>query len=88
PLRISGTLPKVIVLPNVADLAQRAATRAVERKGKETVERFLKKKGLGRLLGGGSGESGSTGEGTAPTPGSTPAPVRKDPLAPFLKKLF
>ncbi len=85
PLRITGTLPKVIVLPNVADLAQRAAQRAVERKGKETVEKFLKKKGLGGLLGG-SRDDGSEG-GAAPAPGSEPTPS-KDPLAPFLKKLF
>ncbi|MGH7865460.1 MAG: AsmA-like C-terminal region-containing protein, partial [Candidatus Binataceae bacterium] len=88
PLRITGTLPKVIVLPNLADLAQRAASRAVERKGKEAVEKFLKKKGLGGLFGGGSGEGGSTAEGTAPAPGSAPTPGRKDPLAPFLRKLF
>jgi uncharacterized protein involved in outer membrane biogenesis len=85
PLRITGTLPKVIVLPNVADLAQRAAQRAVERKGKETVEKFLKKKGLGGLLGG-SRDDGSEG-GAAPAPGSEATPS-KDPLAPFLKKLF
>jgi len=85
PLRIAGTLPKVIVLPNVADMAQRAASRAVEHKGKEAVEKFLKKKGLGGLLGG-SRDDGSDG-GTAPAPGSEPTPS-KDPLAPFLKRFF
>ncbi len=87
PLKIVGTLPKVIVLPNVADLAQRAASRAVERKGKEAVEKFLKRKGLGGLFGGGSGSGDTGSEGRAPVPGSAPTPS-KDPLAPFLKRLF
>lgn len=77
PLRITGALPKPTVLPDVAELAQRAGTRAVEQKGKQTVEKFLQKKGFGKVFGVPSG-------GGAATPGAAPTP---NPLE-RLRKLF
>jgi AsmA protein len=62
PLRITGQLPKPVVIPDVTVLAQRAATHAAERE----VGKLLGKKGgaLGGLLGGGSGSN--------PLPSSNP----------------
>jgi uncharacterized protein involved in outer membrane biogenesis len=82
PLRIIGELPKPRVVPDVGDLAQRAAAQAMKQKGRGFLGKlFGKKGGLGRLFGGGSAGDGSTG-GAQPqaTPG---APS----FAPF-KKLF
>lgn len=47
PLRVSGTLPKPLVTPDITDLAQRAAGRAIEHKGSELLQRFLGKKKSG-----------------------------------------
>jgi uncharacterized protein involved in outer membrane biogenesis len=79
PLEIKGTLPKVRVVPDARDIAQRAGERAIQREGEKAVQKFLEKKGLGGLLGGGK-ESG--GE-----PAAEPTPS-EDPLAPLLRKLF
>ncbi len=84
PLRISGELPKPRIVPDVGDLAQRAATQAVQQKGEQFLGKFLGKKGgLGGLLGGGSTGGGSTG---GAQPQATPA-APSNPFAPF-KKLF
>jgi uncharacterized protein involved in outer membrane biogenesis len=74
PVRITGQLPKPTVTPNVQDIAQRAATHAVEKQGSKVIEKFLGKKTHGLI----------PGLGSAPAPGATPAP---NPLAP-LQKLF
>jgi uncharacterized protein involved in outer membrane biogenesis len=57
PLRISGKLPHPAVVPDVAVIAQRAATHAVQGKLGELLQKngvggILKKNGLGGLLGG------------------------------------
>ncbi len=75
PLQIIGQLPKPRVIPNVSQLAQQAGTRAVESKGQEAINKFLRKKGLGGLLGGGNNNNGG---------GSNPPPNPLDQL----KKLF
>lgn len=55
PLQISGRLPKPRVAPDVGELAQRAASRAVKQKGWKLLGKFLGNKGgLGGLFGGGS----------------------------------
>lgn len=64
PLRVTGTLPKPLVAPDVADLAQRAAGRAIERKGGELLQRFLGRKGLG-------------GSRPQPTPASPLGPLER-----------
>ncbi|MBF6560029.1 MAG: DUF748 domain-containing protein [Candidatus Binataceae bacterium] len=51
PLRIAGQLPKPAVVPDLGNLAQRAAGHAVENK----LGDLLQKKGLGGLLGGALG---------------------------------
>ncbi len=68
PLQITGALPKPTVLPDVTELAQRAGKQAVEQKGKQAVQKFLGKKGLGGLLGAPSG--GGAAPGASPTPNS------------------
>lgn len=75
PVRITGQLPKPTVTPNVQDIAQRAASHAVQREGQKVLKKFLGKKAGGLIPGLG---------GSAPSSGATPAP---NPLAPF-KKLF
>ena len=57
PLRVSGQLPHPAVVPDVAVIAQRAATHAVQGKLGELLQKngvgcILKKNGLGGLLGG------------------------------------
>jgi len=78
PLQILGVLPKPSVVPDVAELAQRAATRALQAKGQKAMGKFFGKKGLGGFLGGDS----SSGSG-APSGKSAPS----NPLD-QLKKLF
>ncbi|MGO9606837.1 MAG: AsmA family protein [Candidatus Binataceae bacterium] len=53
PLRIVGQFPKPAIVPDVAELAQRAGQRALEEKGQKAL------KGLGKFLGGGDSGSGS-----------------------------
>jgi uncharacterized protein involved in outer membrane biogenesis len=74
PVQITGQIPKPIVVPNVADLAQRASQRALQQQGSKALGKFLGKKGLGGFLGGGS-NSGSGGA-------AEPNPLNN------LKKLF
>jgi uncharacterized protein involved in outer membrane biogenesis len=59
PLRVAGQLPKPAVVPDLGNLAQRAAGHAVAGK----LGGLLGKSGLGGLLGGGSGGNGSSGGG-------------------------
>jgi hypothetical protein len=80
PLKITGQLPKPVVVPDVTEIAQRAGQRAIEQKGQEALGKFLGKKGVGKYLGGGS-DGGGTGSGS----GSQPPP--KNPLE-QLKKFF
>jgi len=60
PLRITGQLPKPIVVPDVADLAQHAGQRALQQQGSKALGKFLGNKGLGGFLGGGNSGSGSS----------------------------
>jgi uncharacterized protein involved in outer membrane biogenesis len=53
PLRISGKLPKPLIAPDVAVLARRAASHALQNR----LGGLIEKKGLGGLLGGSSGSS-------------------------------
>ncbi len=102
PLQITGQLPKPSILPNVTELAQRAGSHAVQAQGQKYIGKFLGKKGLpgglGKFLGGdsgdatdngtgagsGSGSSGGSSNGGAPANGSNPPPNPLDQL----KKLF
>lgn len=75
PLRVSGQLPHPVVMPDLAVIAQRAATHAAQGKIGELLQKkgvggMLKKNGLGGLLGGLTGDnsndndaSGSGGSG-------------------------
>src|SRR5208283_5605680 len=88
PLQVVGELPKPQVVPDVAELARRAGTHAVEAQGQKYLGKIFGKKGLpgglGKFLGGDSGgNNGSSGSG-APAGGSNPAPNPLDQL----KKLF
>jgi len=61
PLRITGQLPRPAIVPDVADLAQRAAQRAVEEQGKRALGKFMGGKGLGAFLGGGGNTNAGKG---------------------------
>jgi len=63
PVKISGTLPKPSVLPDVPNLVQRAATQAFQKKGQKL---------LGKFLGGGGGGNTSPSK-----PASPPNPVEQ-----------
>jgi AsmA family/AsmA-like C-terminal region len=76
PLQITGTLPKPLVVPNVAELAQRAGSHALEEKGKGAIEKFLPKK-LRGFLGGGSGNGGGASPNGTSTPASPSNPLKK-----------
>ncbi len=84
PLRIWGTLPKPTVAPDVALLAKRAASRAIESKGQKFMGKMLGKTPLGGLLGGSTG--GPSGTGTTPPAPSGASPT-SNPLG-TLKKMF
>ncbi len=51
PLQIVGRLPKPKVLPDVTELAGRAATHAVQGEGQKYLGKIFGKKGLGGGLG-------------------------------------
>ncbi len=84
PLRVSGRLPHPVVAPDVRQMAQRAASHAVQGRVGELMQKnglggLLKKNGLGGLLGGfGGGDpdagaspsatGGSNGSGSLPNP--------------------
>lgn len=72
PLRITGQLPKLVVVPDVGDLAQRAAQRAVEQQGQKALGKLMGNKGLGAFLGGGgnpnAGKGGSGGNNQPANP--------------------
>jgi len=76
PLRVSGHLPHPIIAPNLAIIAQRAATHAVRGRVGEMIQKnglgkLLKKNGLGGLLGGLGGGNNDTGGGADATPSPT-----------------
>jgi len=66
PLRITGQLPKPVVVPDITDLAQRASQRAVEEQAQKGLNKVLGKKGLGGFLGGG-GSGGNAGGSNEPS---------------------
>ena len=72
PLRITGQLPKLIVVPDIGDLAQRAGQRAVEQQGQRALGKLMGNKGLGAFLGGGgnpnAGKGGSGGNNQPANP--------------------
>jgi len=92
PLQVVGQLPKPQVLPNVTELAQRAANHAVQAQGQKYLGKVFGKKGLpgglSKFLGGDSGGgAGSAGGGSGSTNeggNSNPPPNPLDQL----KKLF
>ncbi|MFZ0660869.1 MAG: hypothetical protein WAM05_19280, partial [Candidatus Binataceae bacterium] len=59
PMQITGQLPKPVVVPDITDLAQRAAKRAFGDQGQKALGKILGKKGIGGILGGGNSGSGS-----------------------------
>ena len=66
PMTVSGRLPKPRVLPDIAELAQRASSRLVEQQGTEALGKLLGKKGkkLGiPFLEDGGGPSNGGGNG-------------------------
>ena len=73
PLRVSGQLPHPSVAPDVAIIAQRATTHAVQNRFGDLIQKkgiggILKKNGLGGLIGdssGGADSSGGTPGGSA-----------------------
>ena len=97
PLQVVGQLPKPQVVPDVTELAQRAANHAAQAQGQKYLGKVFGKKGLpgglSKFLGGDSsaddGSGGGSGSGSgAPPPagggGSKPPPNPLDQL----KKLF
>jgi len=66
PLRITGQLPKPLIMPDIGDLAQRASQRAVEEQAQKGLNKVLGKKGLGGFLGGG-GSGGNAGGSNEPS---------------------
>ncbi len=62
PLKITGQLPRPVVVPDVGELAQRAGERALKQRGSKALGKLLGKKGLGQFLGGGgSNDNGGGG---------------------------
>jgi len=62
PMIVRGKLPKPAVLPNIADLAQRASTHLIEERGQQALGKLLGKKGKGLNIpflpnGGGAGSA-------------------------------
>lgn len=47
PMVVRGKLPKPAVLPDIAELAQRAGTRLIQKKGQQALGKLLGKKGKG-----------------------------------------
>jgi uncharacterized protein involved in outer membrane biogenesis len=84
PLQVVGQLPKPQVLPNVTELAQRAANHAVQAQGQKYLGKVLGKKGLpgglGKFLGGGDNGSGGGSNGGG---NSNPPPNPIDQLKKF-----
>ena len=69
PMLVRGTLPKPIVVPDVAELAQRAGTQLIQKQGAQALGKLLGKKGKnlnipflndGSGNGAGSGNSGNS----------------------------
>jgi uncharacterized protein involved in outer membrane biogenesis len=91
PLQVVGQLPKPQVLPNVTELAQRAANNAAQSQGQKYLGKVFGKKGipkgLSKFLGGDSGGGDGSGNGSGGDNGggnSNPPPNPLDQL----KKLF
>lgn len=70
PVRVIGELPKPKVVPDVQELAQRAASHVVEQQGRKFLGGALKRTPLGGLLEGGSSSGGSP-SGGSPGAGSS-----------------
>ncbi len=89
PLQIVGQLPKPKVVPDVTQLAQRAANHAMQAQGQKYLGKVFGKKGmpkgLSKFLGGDSGGDNNSGSGgSGSSSGSNPPPNPLDQL----KKLF
>jgi hypothetical protein len=91
PIQIVGQLPKPAVIPNAAELAQRAGTHAVQAQGQKYLGKVFGKKGLpgglSKFLGGDSGGDDNSGAGNGGAPAGGSNPPAKNPLD-QLKKLF
>jgi uncharacterized protein involved in outer membrane biogenesis len=87
PLQIVGQLPKPKILPDVTQLAQRAANHAMQAQGQKYLGKVFGKKGmpkgLSKFLGGDSSGNNNSGSGST-SGGSNPPPNPLDQL----KKLF
>lgn len=81
PMLIRGTLPKPVIQPDVSDLAQRVANRAVQDRGQKLLNKLLHKKGLGDIYG---SDPNAPSTGDSNSSGNNPS---SNPLAP-LRKLF
>ena len=65
PMLVRGKLPKPVVLPDIAELAQRAGNQLIQKQGAQALGKLLGKKGKGLGLpflnnGGGSGNGGNS----------------------------
>ncbi|HXN86266.1 MAG TPA: AsmA-like C-terminal region-containing protein, partial [Candidatus Binataceae bacterium] len=64
PFVVRGALPKPLVVPDVAELAQRVGSRLLDRNAR-AIGKFLDKKNLPFINGGGNGGGSSSGNGSA-----------------------
>jgi hypothetical protein len=65
PMLVSGHLPKPVVVPDLAELAQRATTQLIQKQGAQALGKLLGKKGKNLNIpflndGGGSGNGGNS----------------------------
>ena len=72
PLLITGQLPKPVIVPDVADLAQRASQRALEQQGQKALGKLMGSKGLGAFLGGGGNPNAGKGGNGGNNPPANP----------------
>ena len=72
PLLITGQLPKPVIVPDVADLAQRASQRALEQQGQKALGKLMGSKGLGAFLGGGGNTNAGKGGNAGNNPPANP----------------
>jgi hypothetical protein len=91
PLQVVGQLPKPQVLPNVTELAQRAANNAAQSQGQKYLGKVFGKKGipkgLSKFLGGDSGGGDGSGNESGGDSGGGNSKPPPNPLD-QLKKLF
>src|SRR5262249_20879261 len=72
PLLITGQLPKPVIVPDVADLAQRASQRALEQQGQKALGKLMGSKGPDAFLGGGGSRNAGKGGNAGNNPPANP----------------